>query len=110
MWSVRPSDRAPRRAPTGGDDEHDEYEERDGRPDDEVNVLIGVVLNSLDEAREMEAEANRAAPPDGPAAADAGVRERIATARRALDALEADLAAADPHPAPRPLEPTHTGA
>ncbi|MFD3326431.1 ion transporter [Streptomyces sp. NPDC058701] len=74
-----------------------------------VNVLIGVVLNSLDEAREMEAESHRAAPPDGSSAADAGVRERIATARRALDALEADLAAT-PHPAPRPLEPTHTGA
>ncbi|MCY0950300.1 ion transporter [Streptomyces sp. H27-S2] len=75
-----------------------------------VNVLIGVVLNSLDEAREMEAEAHRAAPPEGTAAADAGVRERIATARRALDALEADLAAAAPHPAPRPLEPSRSGA
>lgn len=75
-----------------------------------VNVLIGVVLNSLDEAREMEAEANRATPADGPPAADAGVRDRIATARRALDALEADLAAANPHPAPRPLEASHSGA
>ncbi|MEU9034964.1 ion transporter [Streptomyces sp. NPDC048352] len=67
-----------------------------------VNVLIGVVLNSLDEAREMEeADARareRAANATGPADE---VRERIAAARLALDDLEAslDLVKAGP-PAP----------
>ncbi|MGW6860577.1 ion transporter [Streptomyces xanthophaeus] len=60
-----------------------------------VNVLIGVVLNSLDEAREMEDEASRVPPPGkGPDPATE-VRERIATARRALDDIEAGLATAD---------------
>ncbi|MFJ3801526.1 ion transporter [Streptomyces sp. NPDC090088] len=61
-----------------------------------VNVLIGVVITSLDEAREMEqetAEASRpaAAPADGPL-----LLARIAAARQALDALERDLAGAPP--------------
>ncbi|MEU8498649.1 ion transporter [Streptomyces lavendulae] len=57
-----------------------------------VNVLIGVVLNSLDEAREMEeAEARareRAANDMDPADE---VRDRILAARLALDDLEASL-------------------
>ncbi|GAA3254048.1 ion transporter [Streptomyces lavendulae] len=57
-----------------------------------VNVLIGVVLNSLDEAREMEeAEARareRAANDMDPADE---VRDRIVAARLALDDLEASL-------------------
>ncbi|MGP3689184.1 ion transporter [Streptomyces sp. IBSNAI002] len=88
-----------------------------------VNVLIGVVLNSLDEAREIEAEADRApgpapSPAKGPVASpgaggpdlpDAGdVRERIATARRALDEIEASLAAGERPPA-RQLEASHPG-
>ncbi|MFD4246305.1 ion transporter [Streptomyces sp. NPDC058525] len=90
-----------------------------------VNVLIGVVLNSLDEAREIEAEAEAERAPGpapgpakgplaGPAAggqdlADAGdVRERIATARRALDEIEASLAAGERPPA-RQLEASHPG-
>ncbi|MEU9253476.1 ion transporter [Streptomyces sp. NPDC048270] len=85
-----------------------------------VNVLIGVVLNSLDEAREIEAEADRGpdpAPspakgpgggPGGPGLPDAEVRERIATARRALDEIEAGLAAGDRLP-PRRLEASHPG-
>ena len=61
-----------------------------------VNVLIGVVITSLDEAREMEretAEAPRpaAAPADGPL-----LLARVAAARQALDALERDLACAPP--------------
>ncbi|MFD9409295.1 ion transporter [Streptomyces sp. NPDC059989] len=61
-----------------------------------VNVLIGVVLNSLDEAREIEAEASRVPPPSaGPDADGTDVRERLATARRALDEIEASLAVAD---------------
>ncbi|MFD3719003.1 ion transporter [Streptomyces sp. NPDC058674] len=74
-----------------------------------VNVLIGVVLNSLDEAREMEAEASRDAKAGSPGAAGPDVRERIATARRALDEIEAGLAAPGGHPAARRLEPSHTG-
>ncbi|MFG2620822.1 ion transporter [Streptomyces sp. NPDC048507] len=68
-----------------------------------VNVLIGVVLNSLDEAREMEeAEARareRAARDTDPADE---VRERIVAARLALDDLEASLAHVRPEPAPEP--------
>ncbi|MFE9632118.1 ion transporter [Streptomyces sp. NPDC006463] len=75
-----------------------------------VNVLIGVVLNSLDEAREMEAEAARVpAPAPDPDAGGQDVRERIATARRALDEIEASLAAAHTGPA-RQLEASHTGS
>ncbi len=66
-----------------------------------VNVLIGVVLTSLDEARDMEREETRdmeRLEPPGPAALPAAPEERhlllarIATARRALDDLERDLA------------------
>ncbi|MFB0629592.1 ion transporter [Streptomyces sp. AB3(2024)] len=57
-----------------------------------VNVLIGVVLNSLDEAREMEeAEARaRERTANGTDPADE-VRDRIVAARLALDDLEASL-------------------
>ncbi|PZH18670.1 voltage-gated sodium channel [Streptomyces sp. NTH33] len=72
-----------------------------------VNVLIGVVITSLDEAREMEkdepAERERAAPAS---AADDRQRllERITAARSALDELERDLAgAAPPRAAPAAL-------
>ncbi|MFG2297680.1 ion transporter [Streptomyces sp. NPDC048603] len=96
-----------------------------------VNMLIGVVLGSLDEAREMEkAEQEKRASPKqpgpppspktspspsmsadppppaaaAPALADAEsheVRERIANARRALDELEASLDRAPRVPAGR---------
>ncbi|WP_405959292.1 ion transporter [Streptomyces sp. NBC_00868] len=75
-----------------------------------VNVLIGVVLNSLDEAREMEAEAGRVpAPAPDPDAGGQDVKERIATARRALDEIEASLASAHTGPARR-LEASRTGS
>ncbi|MFD7120001.1 ion transporter [Streptomyces sp. NPDC059922] len=58
-----------------------------------VNLLIGVVINSLQEARELEAGQDhpvpaRPAPADDPTAA---LRARIAEARRTLDDLEAGL-------------------
>ncbi|MFE2878535.1 ion transporter [Streptomyces roseus] len=76
-----------------------------------VNVLIGVVLNALEEAREMEEDAKRAEEaaarrPAGDAdtarAAGEGADElrlRIAAVRRALDDMEAQL---DPSPAAPP--------
>ncbi|GLX16477.1 MULTISPECIES: ion transporter [Streptomyces] len=70
-----------------------------------VNVLIGVVLNSLDEAREME-EADARARERAANAMDPAdeVRDRIAAARLALDDLEAslDLAKSVPPPAAEP--------
>ncbi|MFF3751863.1 ion transporter [Streptomyces sp. NPDC002018] len=64
-----------------------------------VNLLIGVVVNSLEEAREMEAEQDR--PDTGPAAhpeesEEALLRARIIAARQALDAVEARLSAPRP--------------
>ncbi|MEU7291549.1 ion transporter, partial [Streptomyces flaveolus] len=63
-----------------------------------VNVLIGVVITSLDEAREMDGpespERQHAARPEGP-----GLARRIAAARRALDELEHELAQMAPQPA-----------
>ncbi|WP_069885842.1 ion transporter [Streptomyces luteocolor] len=67
-----------------------------------VNVLIGVVITSLDEARTMEEREAREAPAPALASApvpapvpvsEADVRVRIAVARRALDELEDSLAA-----------------
>ncbi|MFB6619894.1 ion transporter [Streptomyces sp. NPDC085524] len=77
-----------------------------------VNVLIGVVLNSLDEAREIEEESNRVPAQGGGEGAD--LKERIATARRALDELEASLpvagaGAAEARPE-RELEASRSGA
>ncbi|MFE2295028.1 ion transporter [Streptomyces sp. NPDC059452] len=80
-----------------------------------VNVLIGVVITSLDEARSMEAEEeaadtarDRSGAPHPPYTGDpALLRDRIATARRALDDLERALAAtpdAPPPDRPRPVE------
>lgn len=54
-----------------------------------VNVLIGVVLTSLDEAREEE-ERKRPGPPPPPTHPHL-LKDRIAAARRALDDLEAEL-------------------
>lgn len=53
-----------------------------------VNVLIGVVISSLEEARELERERLDDTPP-----ADKELRKRIAAARSALDDLEASLPA-----------------
>ncbi|MEU6393670.1 ion transporter [Streptomyces sp. NPDC046939] len=62
-----------------------------------VNVLIGVVINSLDEARTMEEPTTEATPPPPPPAtpptlSEDELRQRITTARRALDELEEGLA------------------
>lgn len=57
-----------------------------------VNVLIGVVLTSLEEARDMD-EGEGAAPPARRPAEGQQLRLRIEAARRALDDLERDLAA-----------------
>ncbi|MET8746643.1 MULTISPECIES: ion transporter [unclassified Streptomyces] len=56
-----------------------------------VNLLIGVVINSLQEARELETErdAEVPVPRPVPAGAEAELREQLAAARRALDDLEA---------------------
>ncbi|MFM9493618.1 ion transporter [Streptomyces galilaeus] len=54
-----------------------------------VNVLIGVVISSLDEAREMEREQDEHT--GTPHAPEQELRERIAAARRALDELEESL-------------------
>ncbi|GGZ01086.1 ion transporter [Streptomyces poonensis] len=59
-----------------------------------VNVLIGVVITSLEEARELEREEkDEPGPPTtGTAgASERDVRDRIAAARRALDELEESL-------------------
>ncbi|MDT9691264.1 ion transporter [Streptomyces sp. P9(2023)] len=74
-----------------------------------VNVLIGVVINSLEEAREIEkaemekaTEAEKRAGKGAEAANDRcggdeeGLRERIAVARRALDDVESALSALPP--------------
>ncbi|MFD7875349.1 ion transporter [Streptomyces sp. NPDC059766] len=72
-----------------------------------VNVLIGVVITSLDEAREMEREAAPGQPPPAPGPDDPVLlHERITAARQALDALERDLARIPPPqsgPAERPV-------
>ncbi|MBD0843583.1 ion transporter [Streptomyces sp. TRM68416] len=62
-----------------------------------VNVLIGVVISSLEEARELERERVEDRRPPGPLSAAGGcdhgreLSARIAAARRALDDLEAGL-------------------
>ncbi|MGV9915266.1 ion transporter [Streptomyces tendae] len=77
-----------------------------------VNVLIGVVITSLDEARDMdraESQADTGPPPADPspagptsaerASADQpSLRHRIDAARRALDELEHELTLSVPHP------------
>ncbi|MFB6781345.1 ion transporter [Streptomyces sp. NPDC056352] len=72
-----------------------------------VNVLIGVVITSLDEARDMEENDARdrplAASPEDPHL----LLERIATARRALDDLERGLTRASPG---RPREAERTAS
>ncbi|MFD7079690.1 ion transporter [Streptomyces sp. NPDC059918] len=80
-----------------------------------VNVLIGVVLNALEEAREMEEDAKRAEEAaarraeghaDAAWAAQEGADElrlRIAAVRRALDDMEAQLE-------PSPAAPLTTGS
>ncbi|MFC9496909.1 ion transporter [Streptomyces sp. NPDC056982] len=65
-----------------------------------VNVLIGVVITSLDEARDMEKDEADAHDPATPADdPEHQLRERISAARRALDELEESLQSfSTPHP------------
>ncbi|NXY96564.1 ion transporter [Streptomyces sp. BR123] len=62
-----------------------------------VNLLIGVVINSLEEARQVEAQsaetATTAAAADGQPADVEEMRRRISEARAALDALERGFSA-----------------
>ncbi|MEV7422511.1 MULTISPECIES: ion transporter [unclassified Streptomyces] len=60
-----------------------------------VNLLIGVVINSLEEARELENEraGDVPAPPAGAAEHPTVLLARIAAARHALDEIEAGLTA-----------------
>ncbi|MEU3242164.1 MULTISPECIES: ion transporter [unclassified Streptomyces] len=74
-----------------------------------VNVLIGVVITSLDEARAMEdSEGPDRRPPTTPEDPHV-LLERIATARRALDDLERGLTWTPP-PRPRETEATTSTA
>ncbi|MGW5060989.1 ion transporter [Streptomyces sp. NPDC004096] len=62
-----------------------------------VNVLIGVVLTSLEEARHMEQDPSPPAPrPASVPVAQQALLERVIIARRALDDLERELAGASP--------------
>ncbi|MEV7871206.1 ion transporter [Streptomyces sp. NPDC088124] len=78
-----------------------------------VNLLIGVVINSLEEARELEEEQEQAhetaVPAGGPEQAQAVLLARIAAARRALDEVEAQLATAGTPDRPL-LRPSPPGA
>jgi voltage-gated sodium channel len=66
-----------------------------------VNLLIGVVINSLEEARQLEAETASPPPPANTAATGAEqVHAHIAEARAALDALEQSLARLPSQPGP----------
>ncbi|MFF5565464.1 ion transporter [Streptomyces sp. NPDC012623] len=60
-----------------------------------VNLLIGVVINSLEEARELERGqvGDVPAPPPGGAEPPTALLARIAAARQALDEIEAGLTA-----------------
>jgi voltage-gated sodium channel len=61
-----------------------------------INVFIGIVLNSMEEARELERR-KRLAPGDGGilGVGPAPVAERIQILRAALDELEQELAAGE---------------
>ncbi|MER5887649.1 ion transporter [Streptomyces sp. NPDC001941] len=76
-----------------------------------VNLLIGVVLNSLEEAREMEAEAKRApAAGDPEALARKELTDRIQQARTVLGDLELMLAEGRTIPAQGPEPDGHQEA
>ncbi|MGW3497724.1 ion transporter [Streptomyces sp. NPDC001020] len=62
-----------------------------------VNVLIGVVINSLDEARDLETAQQPEAPQPS------ALRDRIATVRRALDDLERELDLPQPPESGHPM-------
>lgn len=65
-----------------------------------VNVLIGVVITSLDEARDMDQDRHPAERPhtDRPTGDHLPLRRRIEAARRALDELEQELNRSAPDP------------
>jgi voltage-gated sodium channel len=58
-----------------------------------LNVLIGIVLNSMEEARELERRRRLGAGTSDGHLAPAPVAERIAILRAALDELEQELGA-----------------
>ncbi|WP_416980873.1 ion transporter [Streptomyces sp. T028] len=65
-----------------------------------VNVLIGVVLTSLEEAKEMEKEEPPALPEQQASEDGHALLDRITAARRALDDLERELAHGRPSVVP----------
>ncbi|MFC8567348.1 ion transporter [Streptomyces sp. NPDC057245] len=64
-----------------------------------VNVLIGVVITSLDEAREMDGTTSSEPRPHTDRAEPTALAHRIEEARRALDELERELIRTPPPPA-----------
>jgi voltage-gated sodium channel len=64
-----------------------------------LNVLIGIVLNSMEEARELERRRRLGIGIAAEGVAPAPVAERIAILRAALDELEQELAATSDSPA-----------
>ncbi len=77
-----------------------------------VNVLVGVVITSLDEARDMDEDKPPAEPPhtDPPADDHASLRRRIDEARRALNVLEQELGRCVPDPSAATDGPAMTAA
>jgi voltage-gated sodium channel len=70
-----------------------------------LNVLIGIVLNSMEEARELERRRRLGMGISGERIEPAPVTERIAILRAALDELEQELAATSASPA---VTPSHS--
>ncbi len=57
-----------------------------------INVLIAIIINSMDEVHDAERAAERGRLDDGGAGAQASVAERLGEIRSSLDELEAQLA------------------
>ncbi|MFE2275762.1 ion transporter [Streptomyces sp. NPDC059454] len=77
-----------------------------------VNVLIGVVITSLDEARDMDRVGPPVRPPriDPPTGDHLSLRRRIDETRRALDELEQELGRSAPHSSATTDRPAFMGA
>ncbi|MFI1395589.1 ion transporter [Streptomyces sp. NPDC020681] len=67
-----------------------------------VNLLIGVVINSLEQARELDEQRKRPEPPKPAPAVAEELRDRIAAARAGLEDLERLLVQVPPQPEGEP--------
>ena len=74
-----------------------------------INILIAIIINSMEEVHDLERQAERQRLDDEIATGDGSVADRLDEIRHTLDKLETQLAEGGAAPARRTIRPTKGG-